>query len=155
MPSMSEAASNHCTDIAPRWPEPDTSTAQKPARVRRHYSYSRKKGKLLVLPSAATAEGKRLREFHAGLIAHVGGSPSFTQLVLIDRCTMLQQHLTAFDRRAAAEGGLGDLAGRQYLAWQNTLTRTLVQLGLQASERKADPFELIAAMTAPRTPDGE
>ena len=49
---------------------------------------------------------ERLREFRAGLIAHTGGSPSLVQLALIDRATVLQHHLTTFDRKAAADGGL-------------------------------------------------
>ena len=89
----------HSAVTAPPPTRAGADMATKPGRIRR-------KGSLLVLPSAATGEGKRLREFRAGLIAHTGGSPSLVQLALIDRATVLQHHLTTFDRKAAADGGL-------------------------------------------------
>lgn len=109
-----------------------TPPAHRP-RVRRQRAPQPRRGQLLVLPSARTGEGKRLREFRAGLIAHVGGAPSATALALIDRATMLQHHLTTFDRKAAVEGGLSDHARRQYLAFDGSLRRALAQLGLQAA----------------------
>jgi hypothetical protein len=58
--------------------------------------------------------------------------PSAVQSVLIDRATVLQHHLTTYDRQAAAAGGeMSEHGTRVYLAWQNTLTRTLTAIGLQ------------------------
>ncbi len=111
------------TEAMPAAGPPHANTP--PKRVRR-------RGGLLVLPSARTGEGKRLREFRIGLIAHVG-RPSLVQLALIDRATVLQHHLTTFDRKAAADGGMSDHTTRVYLAWQNTLTRTLAQLGMKGA----------------------
>jgi hypothetical protein len=74
-----------------------------------------------------------LREFRQELIAHVGGSPSATQTALIDRATVLQNHLTTMDRKVAEDGVMSDHASRQYLAWSNTLTRTLKALGVHAT----------------------
>ena len=91
------------------------------------------RGSLLVLPSARLAEGRRLREFRAELTAHVGGAPTATQRALIDRATVLQYHLTGLDRKTIESGDLSDHASRQYLAWSNTLTRTLRALGLEAT----------------------
>ena len=76
----------------------------------------------MVMPSGRTAEGRRLREFRAALVAHVGGKPGAVRQILIDRSTVLQAHLTKLDRRAEAEGSLSEHAMREYIAWQNTLT---------------------------------
>ncbi len=54
------------------------------------------------------------------------------QQVLIDRCTMLQRHLSRLDTRAAAEG-LSEFTMRQYISWQNCLTRALRELGMQGA----------------------
>ena len=108
-----------------------------------------KRGNLLVLPSGRMAEGRRLREFRADLIAHCGGRPSAVQQTLIDRATVLQHQLTTYDRRAKADGGLSDHATRVYLAWQNTLTRTLLAIGLDARHARAPtPQEALATVRA-------
>ncbi len=85
------------------------------------------------LPTGRIKEGRRLQRFRADLISHVGGSPTKVQSVLIDRATMLQCHLSRMDATALKDGGMSDHASRQYLAWSNTLARTLVRLGLEAT----------------------
>jgi hypothetical protein len=67
------------------------------------------------------------------MVAHVGGKPSATQKALIERAAMLTLHLARMDMRAMEAGDLSDHASRQYLAWSNTLSRTLTQLGLEAA----------------------
>jgi hypothetical protein len=53
------------------------------------------------------------------------------------------------DVKAAEAGGMSDHASREYLAWSNTLTRTLVRLGLQgAAQRPLTPEETMAAIYA-------
>ena len=107
------------------------------------------RGSLLVLPSARLAEGRRLREFRAELTAHVGGAPTATQRALIDRATVLQHHLTTLDRKMAEAEDLSDHASRRYLAWSNTLARTLVRLGLEAARPPPQtPQQALAAIHA-------
>lgn len=65
------------------------------------------------------------------LIQHVGGSPSVTQRLLIERCVQLSLHLALLDRKLATGEILGEGASRQYLAWSNSLSRALRELGLQ------------------------
>ena len=96
-----------------------------------------RRGQLMVIPSGRTGEGKRLREFRAGLIRHLGGSPSFTQQALIDRCVVLQGQLSAMDRKAAAEGGISQHQTKVYLAWDGALRRALIALGLTSSPAPA------------------
>jgi hypothetical protein len=50
---------------------------------------------------------------------------------------MLQVHLARMDERMFGEGELSDHAGRQYLAWANSVSRMLQALGLKASQPEA------------------
>ena len=108
-----------------RMPDSASKPRQRAPRARR--------GQLLVLPSARTGEGRRLREFRADLVAHVGGTPSATQRALIDRATVLQWHLTQMDAEALAGGVMSGHRRREYLAWDGALRRALVALGLKGA----------------------
>ena len=79
-----------------------------------------------------SADAVLLRRTKAALIAHVGGRPSATQRALIDRCASLTLHVARMDAQAMEDGGLSDHASRQYLAWSNSLGRSLKLLGLDA-----------------------
>ena len=74
-----------------------------------------------------------LRRTKAALTVHLGGKPSATQKAMIDRAAMLTLHLARMDERAVQLGEFSDHASRQYLAWSNSLTRTLALLGLDAT----------------------
>ena len=76
-----------------------------------------------------TREARLMRETKAALIAHVGGEPSATQKVLIERAVRLTLQLAMMDAKQAGFA-LTEHDGRQYLAWTNTLTRLMRQLGL-------------------------
>jgi hypothetical protein len=89
-------------------------------------------------PRVASKDGRSadavlLRRTRAAMIKHVGGRPSATQRALIERAAMLTLHLARMDTRAMEAGDMSDHASRQYLAWSNTLTRTLAHLGLAAA----------------------
>jgi len=79
-----------------------------------------------------SADAVLLRRTRAALVAHVGGKPSATPRALIDRAANLTLHVARMDAQAMEAGGLSDHASRQYLAWSNSLTRTLAVLGLDA-----------------------
>jgi hypothetical protein len=66
------------------------------------------------------------------LIEHVGGNPSATQRALIEQAAWLQLHIRTMDNKAVS-GKLTALDSRTYLAWQNTLRRTMQALGPAAS----------------------
>lgn len=78
-----------------------------------------------------TKEAKLLRETRATLLAHLGGKASPVQTALIERACQLTLHLAAMDRRYAETGAMSEHSAREYLAWNNTLTRTLARLGLK------------------------
>ena len=78
-----------------------------------------------------------MRRAKASLRAHVG-EPNATQAALIDRAAMLMFHVARMDAAAIEAGGFSDHARREYLAWSNSLSRTLRVLG-EAVEPSADP----------------
>ena len=80
-----------------------------------------------------TREACLIRDTRKRLIEHVGGSPSAVQLALIDRAAMLTLRVAQLDAKLDA-GSLTDHDHRHYLAWSNSLTRTLAQLGLKGAE---------------------
>ena len=80
---------------------------------------------------AHTKEGRLFYTLRAELVEHAGGKPNAAQRALIDRLAWMQVHLARMDRRMLESGDLSEHAGRQYLAWSNSVTRGLVALGLQ------------------------
>jgi hypothetical protein len=100
-----------------------------------------------------TKEARLLRETVGDLTRHVGGHPSATQRALIERAAWLTLHVAQLDAKAAATGGMTDHSARQYLAWSNSLTRTLRELGLKGpAERAPTLAEVIAAPELPISP---
>jgi hypothetical protein len=100
-----------------------------------------------------TREARLLRETVRDLTRHVGGHPSATQRALIERAAWLTLHVAQLDAKAAATGGMTDHAARQYLAWSNSLTRTLRELGLKGpAERAPTLAEVIATPAVPISP---
>ncbi|MCO6415137.1 hypothetical protein JYK14_02960 [Siccirubricoccus sp. KC 17139] len=86
-------------------------------------------------------EARLMAAVRRDLTAHVGGAPSATQRLLIDRCAQLSLHLALMDSELAAGKALGEAAGRQYLAWTNSLSRALRQLGLKEAPRPSKTLQ--------------
>lgn len=86
-----------------------------------------------------TREGRLMRRVRSELTAHVGGKPSATQRMLIERATTLSLYVEMLDRKMLEAGAQTEHDSRTYLAWSNSLTRTLRELGLQAPDL-ADPM---------------
>jgi hypothetical protein len=97
-----------------------------------------------------TKEARLLRETVRDLTHHVGGHPSATQRALIERAAWLTLHVAQLDAKATATGSMTDHSARHYLAWSNSLTRTLRELGLKGpAERAPTLAEVIAAPAVP------
>jgi hypothetical protein len=95
-----------------------------------------------------TKEAALLRETRARLVAHVGGSPSAVQAELIERAAQLTLKVAQLDAKLDA-GAMTDHDHRHYLAWSNTLTRTLAHLGLKAAAERAPSLaDYLAAKAA-------
>jgi hypothetical protein len=80
--------------------------------------------------------GRFLIKYEEHLIEHVGGDPSFVQKCLTQRCARLALHLALMEERALLDGQVfGLCAHNYYLAWNNTLTRTLLKLGIDKAAK--------------------
>jgi hypothetical protein len=75
----------------------------------------------------------------AELTEHLGGKPTAPQRILIDRAAALSLRLHLMDRESVRSGQMSERNGRQYLAWSNSLTRVLNQIGLTAAPAPKDP----------------
>jgi hypothetical protein len=96
-----------------------------------------------------TREARLVQSLRAELTAHVGGSPTTTQRVLIDQAAQLQLRLALMDKEADKVGTLSTRRQVQYLAWCGSLNRVLRTLGLEsAAERKLTPSEAMAQIHA-------
>ena len=84
-----------------------------------------------------TREARLMRDTRAALTAHVGGNPSVTQRLLIDRAVQLTIRVATMDRKFAETEVQTEHDSRTYLAWTGSLSRILRDLGLQA----VDPDE--------------
>jgi hypothetical protein len=113
--------------------EPSHIPHAAPTMAKRKRVYP-KAAPLLALPSGRFAVGKRLREFKASLIAHLGGQPTAVQSALIDRAVALQHHLTALDRKTVDTGQpMSGNDTERYIALDMRFTRIMRQLGLEAA----------------------
>ena len=84
-------------------------------------------------------EARLLQNIRQELTQHVGGAPSATQRALIERAAWLTLHVALMDAKLMEEGEgatLSERDGRQYLAWSNSLTRTLRELGHKGAPPK-------------------
>jgi hypothetical protein len=70
------------------------------------------------------------------LRAHVGGKPSIVQQTLIERACQLQIRIAMMDRDFANGFQQTEHDSRTYLAWSNSLTRTLRELGIEAATHR-------------------
>ena len=82
-------------------------------------------------------EARLLREFRAALVQHIGGLPSTVETGLIERAAQLQLRLALFDAKFAELGEMTEHDSRTYLAWSNSLSRTLGLLGLKPAKPEA------------------
>ena len=94
------------------------------------------------------AEAKLMKQFRADMVAHCGGQPSATQTALIDRAAILHLRLVLMDRESLE--GMTDRNARMYLAFSNSLARTLRQIGMKgAPTRTPTPAETMRQIRLP------
>ncbi len=78
-------------------------------------------------------EARLVKSLRAELIAHVGGTPSTTQRLLIDQAAQLQLRIAMMDADGDGIGGMTERNQVQYLAWAGALSRLLRDLGMNAA----------------------
>ena len=79
-----------------------------------------------------TRESRLLHQVKRDLTAHVGGAPSATQRILVDRAARLTLQVALLDAKHS-DGAFTEHDERAYLAWTNTLTRLMRQLGMTST----------------------
>ena len=118
-------------------PGTDPRRADKPPRTRKPrpsadgpFSRALQTGAL----DKRTREARYLAAARQLLIQHLGGNPSATQLVLIDRCAWLMLHcLLMVQRIVSGKQDWGENDRKCYLAFSNSLVRTLREIGLEGN----------------------
>jgi len=122
-----------------------TSSKQSAPKQRKIGPYSRPDR--WAIHDGRRSEGKLLRQVREELTKHVGGSPSITQRLLIERTAWMVLHVSMLDSRALREGGFSEHATKEYLAWSNTIRRSLIALGMKgaATDDSAALSELLGA----------
>ena len=124
-----------------------THAAQLPPRIRPAY-----RPVALAKLDQRTKEARLMRETRAALVAHVGGKPSAVQSAMIERACQLTLRIVAMDRKFAETGAQTDHDSRTYLAWSNSLTRTLAQLGVERATTAREPTIVDLLTQAPARP---
>ena len=79
--------------------------------------------------------GRFIRDLERQLTQHVGGDPSITQKLLIERLIKIRLQLDLLDKKLA-EGGWTHLDGRTYAGLLNAYRLTVRELGLQPAKHK-------------------
>jgi hypothetical protein len=112
-------------------------TSHRPIRPKR-YAKPRAIGAYSSAGAMAKVDGRSkeagfMRRLRRELTEFVGG-PNAIQKQLIERCVRLSMAVELLDERLFKHGHLSDRDQRQYLAWSNSLSRTLRLLGLKPAK---------------------
>jgi hypothetical protein len=125
--------------------EPQTAAPRKRTAADRQRKDTYSRPVRMAGVTTRTSEGRLIRDVRRELIEHTGGAPSATQRALIERAVMLTVQLARMDARSLSEGAMSGHATAEYLAWSNTLTRTMKALGLKAAPPKAPSLAEVRA----------
>src|SRR5258708_4162290 len=106
----------------PRLARGNTNVAHKIGPHSRPHNLARVDGR--------TREAKLLRRVRAELTEHVGGSPTAVQRMLIERCAWLSIRLAMLDKKIESGKDFTQVDSNTYLAWNNSLVRTMARLGI-------------------------
>lgn len=90
-------------------------------------AYSREAA--IARPAARTKEARYLNAVRDQLTVHVGGKPTAVQKFMIERIAMTMLRIELMDTRALKDRDIGERQARDYLAWNNTVSRMLFRLG--------------------------
>jgi hypothetical protein len=106
---------------------------------------------VLARPDRRTREGRLLRQMREALFAHFGGEEKLSapQRVLVERAAMLQLRCATLDAKIC-DGTFSEYDSKVFLAFSNSLTRTMSALGLEPT---APPVQLTAHSYAAAVPD--
>lgn len=123
-----------------------TQTAKRTSADRRPFGpYSRRlqRGAIGASLDGRSELGRFVRHLEAELVAHVGGAPSITQKLLIDRIIRTRLQLDALDEKLAA-GSFAPHDQRTYGALLNAHRLGLRELGKPAKAQPQDALQYLA-----------
>jgi hypothetical protein len=95
---------------------------------------------VLANPDGRTKEARLLRQMRTALFRHLGGESNLTapQRAVVERAAMLQLRCAVLDQRVV-DGTFTEYDAKTYLAFSNSLTRTLNALGLDPASSRRRP----------------
>ncbi|MGH2506093.1 MAG: hypothetical protein ACRDHZ_01520 [Ktedonobacteraceae bacterium] len=110
-----------------------------PRRMRRRLTpYGRR------IVDGRSHEGRFLRAARHALIRQLGGNVTPAQATMVERIAWLQLRCSMLDEKIVS-GNFTEHDSRQYLAWSNTLRKTLVALNLELHpESKTTVADILA-----------
>jgi len=87
---------------------------------------------ILARPDGRSREARLLKQMREALIRHLGGEDKLSppQRVLCERAAMLQLRCAVLDEKIV-DGTFSEYDAKTYLAFSNSLTRTMTALGLE------------------------
>jgi hypothetical protein len=97
-------------------------------------------------------EGRYLAAVRAQLVAHLGGSPSAPQRMIVDRLAVVALRLALFDEKIIA-GSLTDNDARTYGALHNSFRLLIREIGLKAADARPSLAETFARRRQANQPD--
>jgi hypothetical protein len=111
------------------------------------YSRRLQRGSLSRSVDGRSELGRFIRALEAELVAHVGGSPTITQKLLIDRVIRLRLQLDGLDTKLTA-GDWTPHDGRTYGGILNAYRLTMRELGMRAAAAPVPTLEQHLALRA-------
>ena len=90
---------------------------------------------VLAKPDMRTREGRLLRQMRSELARHLGGRLTATQTVLVERAAMFHLRCAMLDAKIL-DDTFSEHDAKPYVAFSNSLTRTLAALGMQPAAAK-------------------
>ena len=93
---------------------------------------------VLARPDRRTREARLLKQMRQELSQHLGGNPTPMQRALIERAAMLQLRCAKFDEKII-DGTFSEYDSKVFLAFSNSLTRTMKALGLEPAAANKPP----------------
>lgn len=95
---------------------------------------------VLARPDRRTREGRLLRQMREALFQHFGGEAKLSapQRVLVERAAMLQLRCAVLDGKIC-DGTFSEYDSKVYLAFSNSLSRTMSVLGLEPTTAPVRP----------------
>jgi hypothetical protein len=137
----------------PKPPSPYANNSKKPSHAK-PYSRALSRGAIGEL-SGRSKDGRFLAHFERELVAHVGGSPSICQKVLIRRAARILLRLEAFDTKLDG-GNFTDTDARVVNQLSNQLRLSLRELGIKGARtaRTTTLADIAGRHSTPAKPEG-